>query len=193
MRSTIIVAALCAAITSTAAAQGAVVPRPDTLGANFDDAHPGIGTLADYDFLIGKWTYRLQQRNPQTGVWSSVRSASWSASKPHGDEMEEDEFVSILPDGSRAIVMTYRVFDAVAKRWAVQGVGLKRGSWQPGISWSDGKDRFLVQDIPDQQAKVRIRYYAITPNHFQWRADGSIDGGKTWVRDLLLIEATRVP
>jgi len=38
---------------------------------------------------------------------------------------------------------------------------------------------------------TRIRYYAVTPDHFLWRADGSSDGGKTWIRDFWKIEANR--
>jgi len=36
-----------------------------------------------------------------------------------------------------------------------------------------------------------IRSGIIQPNHFSWAADLSTDGGATWVRDYLRIEATR--
>jgi hypothetical protein len=49
-----------------------------------------------------------------------------------------------------------------------------------------------VQENPGLGALTRIKYYAITPTHFLWRADGSRDGGKTWMKDVILIEATRV-
>ena len=70
----------------------------------------------------------------------------------------------------------------------------KQGSpWAPGVSWSDGKDRFVVQTYGTGSDALitRIRYYAVTRDHFLWRADGSTDGGKTWMRDFWKIEANR--
>jgi hypothetical protein len=179
-------------VTRSGAAQKATIPRPDTLGANFDASKPGVGTPGDYDFLVGKWSYIFQARDPATGEYSPARAGTWIGSKTHDSMMFEDEFISPFPDGSRGITMTYRVFNAPKKLWEVQGIGLKRGVWQPGQSWADGRDLFLVQDNPERKMLVRIRYYNITTNHFQWRADGSMDGGKTWHRDVMLIEATRV-
>ena len=39
---------------------------------------------------------------------------------------------------------------------------------------------------------LRIRYYNIRPDAFSWAADRSSDGGKTWVKDHLTIEALRI-
>jgi hypothetical protein len=192
--------ALLLAVARLAQSQAAVIPRPDTLGANFDADSPGQGTPSDYDFLVGKWNYRYQARNPKTGAYTPVVTGVWTGTKSHDSFVFEDEFVIARPDRPRSIVMTYRVFDPVEKRWAIQGIGVQRGVWQPGRSWTDGRDRFLVQDnpatkidneTPEMRTKVRIRYYSITRDHFLWRADGSIDGGVTWLRDVMLIEATR--
>jgi len=73
-------------------------------------------------------------------------------------------------------------------------VDAKQGSpWAPGVSWSDGKDRFVVQTYGTGSDALitRIRYYAVTRDHFLWRADGSTDVGKTWMRDFWKIEANR--
>ena len=184
-----------AAAPHSAAAQQAIVPRPDTLGANFDAGAPGTGTSADYDFLIGRWTYRFQFRDPASGAYGPVRQGSWTATKRPDGPFVADEFTAASPDAvrSQGTVLTYRAYNPARRRWEIQGVGMRRGVWQPGVSWSDGTDRFLVQDHPDRGYRTRIRYYAITRDRFLWRADASRDGGKTWVRDLMLIEATRVP
>jgi hypothetical protein len=39
---------------------------------------------------------------------------------------------------------------------------------------------------------LRIRYYDIRPDRFSWTADRSLDGGKTWERNHLQIEARRI-
>jgi hypothetical protein len=178
-----------------AAAQHAVVPRPDTLGANFDAATPGTGTPEDYDFLIGRWSYRFQFRDPVSGEYGPVRQGTWTATKRSDGPFVADEFTASSADGVRpqGTLLTYRAFNPGRRRWEIQGVGTRRGTWQPGESWSAGSDRFLVQDDPERGYRTRIRYYAITRDRFLWRADGSRDGGKTWVRDLMLIEATRLP
>lgn len=87
--------------------------------------------------------------------------------------------------------MTYRAFDPTEGVWKVQGVNVRRAVWQPGVSWSDAGNRYLVQENPDRKTTIRVRYYSITADHFLWRADGSRDGGKTWMKDVMLIEATR--
>jgi hypothetical protein len=170
-------------------AQRAEIPRPDTLGANFDHTVQGKGTPADYDFLVGTWKFRYQARDPASGNYSPPTVGEWTGKKPFGT-LFFDEFVRMTPNGANPPIMTYRVFNPTKSDWEVQGVALQRGVWQPGVSWSDGKDRFLVQENPERKTLVRIRYYSIEPNHFLWRADGSSDGGKTWMRDVMLIEAT---
>ncbi len=201
MKAAIMLAAVLMLTSGLAAqGQGALISRPDTLGADFDASTPGQGTPEDYDFLVGRWSYRYQARNPTTGTYGPVITGIWTGTKTHDGFVFEDEFVVVGASGTRSTIMTYRVFDPVRQVWAVQGIGVKRGVWQPGRSWSDGRDRFLVQDnpatkidqdSPETRTKVRIRYYSISRDHFLWRADGSIDGGVTWLRDVMLIEATR--
>ena len=180
----LLVVPLCEALS-----QRAEIPRPDTLGANFDHTTPGTATLADYDFLVGKWTTRYQQRDPVTGTYGPVLTGEWTGEKTY-EALFADQFRLDRPAG-RTATATYRAFSSARRLWVIQGVAIQNGVWQPGVSWSDGKDRFVVQENPGTQTTLRIRYYAITNDRFQWRADGSRDGGKTWMRDVLLIEATR--
>ena len=166
--------------------------RPDTLGAAFDDQHPGTATPTDWEFLVGRWDFRYQQRTPTTGQFGPVRTGVWTAGPSHGGAIMEDEFALDAPaTGARNATVTYRIFDSAKHLWAIEGVGTSRGVWQPGQAWSDGAARYVVQDNPATGIRLRIRYYAIEKDHFLWRADGSRDGGKTWLRDVLLIEATR--
>lgn len=43
--------------------------------------------------------------------------------------------------------------------------------------WSAGADRVLIEWYGTML--VRFRYFAITPDHFLWRADATFDRGKT--------------
>ena len=185
--------ALVAAATLPATAQVPDVPTPDTLGANFKHDSVGTSTPTDFDFLDGKWNIRFQSRKSPT-EFNPARAGTWSAHRTHGGLVIEDEFSLVNADGSRTLTLTYRVYNTARKTWEIAGVAAKQGSpWAPGVSWSDGKDRFVVQTYgtgPDALI-TRIRYYAVTPDHFLWRADGSTDGGKTWMRDFWKIEANR--
>lgn len=171
------------------------VPTPDTLGANF--RHDSIGTSGptDFDFLDGKWTIRFQARKSPT-EFNPARAGTWSARRIQNGLVIEDEFSLINPsDGSRSLTLTYRVYNQARKTWEIAGVSAKQGSpWAPGVSWSDARgDRYVVQTYGTGEGALitRIRYYQVTPNHFLWRADGSTDGGKTWIRDFWKIEADR--
>jgi hypothetical protein len=185
--------ALIAAAIAPASAQVPDVPTPDTLGANFRHDSVGTSTPTDFDFLDGKWNIRFQARKSPT-EFGPARAGTWSAHRTHDGLVIEDEFSLVNPDGSRTLTLTYRVYNRARKTWEIAGVSAKQGSpWAPGVSWSDGKDRFVVQTYgtgPDALI-TRIRYYAVTPDHFLWRADGSTDGGKTWMRDFWKIEANR--
>ena len=54
-------------------------------------------------------------------------------------------------------------------------------------------DRYVVQyyGTGENALITRIRYYQVKRNHFLWRADGSVDGGATWITDYWKIEAER--
>ena len=194
MRRLLSILALVAGVSALAGAQVPDVPAPDTLGANFRHDSVGTSTPTDFDFLDGKWTIRFQERKSPT-EFAPARTGTWSAHRTHGGLVIEDEFSIINPStGSRSLTLTYRVYNKTRKTWEIAGVSASQGSpWAPGVSWSDGRDRFVVQTYGtgDNALITRIRYYAVTANHFLWRADGSTDGGKTWIRDFWKIEANR--
>jgi hypothetical protein len=194
MRRLVFSFALVAGAATSAAAQLPDVPTPDTLGANFRHDSVGTSTPTDFDFLDGKWNIRFQARKSPT-EFLPARAGTWSAHRTHDGLVIEDEFSIINPnDGSRSLTLTYRVYNKARKTWEIAGVSAKQGSpWAPGTSWSDGRDRFIVQTYGTGENSLitRIRYYAVTADHFLWRADGSTDGGRTWIRDYWKIEAHR--
>ena len=85
---------------------------------------------------------------------------------------------------------TYRVYNPARKIWEMQGVNTNSGAWQPGLMWSAGGDRLLIEWYGPML--VRFRYFAIEPDKFLWRADATFDRGMTWVRDYWTMEVHRV-
>jgi hypothetical protein len=85
---------------------------------------------------------------------------------------------------------TYRSYHPDRKLWEMMGVATGQRRWAPGLVWSDAQNRFAVQHYGT--TIMRIRYFAITPAHFLWRADQSTDGGATWRLDHWTMEAFRL-
>jgi len=167
-------------------APGSAEASSEAPGAKFDAEAVGRGTPADYDFLVGSWTFVFEQRG-EDGTRRPARTGTWEVRKAHGGLVIED--VWRLADSDDP-TLTYRVFDPTREHWTLRGVRPKTGTWDPGVSWSDGDERFVVQTF-SERLLARIRYYDIRPDGFRWRADGSLDGGKTWTLDLWTMEVTR--
>lgn len=165
---------------------------PDTLGANFPlaDTATKSATPADYDALIGMWHFHFRWRNPD-GTMSDGFSGHWTFEK---------KAVGLIEDRWRAddpaipmhqSLYTYRSFDPKRQLWLMMGRNPDDGTFNPGLTWSDRSNRYLIQHSgPD--IITRIRYYAIDTDRFSWRSDRSTDGGKTWVLDSAIMEATRI-
>jgi hypothetical protein len=195
--SSILLSIVAVATASAQVKPGArVIPLPDTLGANFDvaDSLTGTSEPGDYDFLLGLWTFTFQQRNPQDGTFTPPFTGHWLFSKKDTDgngTLIEDHWRPDNPGATwEAGTWTYRAFNPKKKHWDMEGINTSNGAWQPGTMWSDGKDRVLIEWYASML--VRFRYFAIEPDRFLWRADASMDHGKTWIRDFWTMEAHRI-
>ena len=168
------------------------IPLPDTLGANFAiaDTATKSGTPADYDALLGEWHFRFQPRG-EDGTFYPAFTGHWTFEKKPGGMLIEDLWRA--DDSSESMdagTYTYRVFHPQRKIWQMLGTNTKGGEFALGLTWSNGTDRFAIQRYGS--AIMRIRYLALGPNRFLWRADRSTDGGKSWLLDVWTMEATRV-
>ena len=177
------------------AAQGRVVPLPDTLGANFSiaDSARRSGAPEDYDAVLGVWHFTFQWRQDD-GTFGTPFTGHWTFRKRPGsrvvieDQWRRDDPTRPFDSGT----LTYRAYNPHRKLWEVQGTSTNNDApWLPGIGWSDSTNRYLVQYYPDRVI-IRFRYLGIEPNRFLWRADMSQDGGATWRRDWWTMEVTRV-
>lgn len=174
------------------ASGGREIPLPDTLGANFaaGDTASRMGTPADYDALLGVWEFRFQNRNDD-GTFGRAFRGHWSFEKKPGGMLIEDHWRADNPTQPMGVsTYTYRTFDPQRKHWQMLGTNSLGGEFALGLTWSDSAGRYAIQHYGP--AIMRIRYLAIDPNRFLWRADRSVDGGKTWLRDAWTMEATRI-
>jgi len=177
---------------SSAAGFGREVPLPDTLGADFSvaDSLTATGSPSDYDAFIGVWQFHFQSRNSPNGFGPGF-DGHWTFEKKPGGMIIEDHWRPDDPTSPfGASTYTYRSFDPIKKIWRMVGMDSRQGGFQPGLTWSDANNRYAVQY--NGKTMVRIRYFAIEPDHFLWRADGSSDGGNTWMRDIWSMEAKRI-
>jgi hypothetical protein len=168
------------------------IPLPDTLGADFAiaDTISVVGTAADYDTLLGFWEFRFQPRAPN-GAFAPAFSGHWSFEKKPGGMLIEDHWRADDPSSPMAVsTYTYREFDPERKIWRMLGTNARGGEFALGLTWSDQGNRYAIQHYGD--TIMRIRYFALEPNHFLWRADATTDGGRTWLRDAWTMEAWRI-
>ena len=178
-------------VASVAHAQGRAIQLPDTLGANFAiaDTATRVGAATDYDALLGFWHFRFQTRRPN-GVFDPPFPGHWSFEKKPGGLLIEDRWRGDDPSSPMGEgTYTYRSFDPERKLWRMLGTHSKWGEFALGLTWSDASNRYAIQHYGP--AIMRIRYFAIGPDHFFWRADRSTDGGRTWLLDAWTMEAMR--
>jgi ketosteroid isomerase-like protein len=179
-------------LASASAAGSREIPLPDTLGADFSiaDTNTVVGSAADYDTLVGFWEFRFQTRGPN-GAFGPSFTGHWSFEKKPGGMLIEDHWRGDDPSSPMGVsTYTYRVFDPERKIWRMLGTNARGGEFALGLTWSDSRNRYAIQHYGD--AIMRIRYFALEPNHFLWRADRTTDGGRTWQRDAWTMEAWRI-
>ena len=147
-------------------------------------AHKG-----DFDYLLGDWQFTAQSKEHGnfTGVWSAVRL-------PQGQIL--DEFRALGEDRQTVyLTTTIRAYNAAADRWELVGMEEGNGLQDVGTGRRVGAEVHIEQRFGvagGNPSARRIRYHNIRPDSFSWASDRSPDGGKTWVKDDLLIEAKRI-
>jgi hypothetical protein len=93
------------------------------------------------------------------------------------------------------VTATIRNYNAAADRWELIGMDDRNGLQDFGTGQKSGQEMHIEQRFGvagGTPNTLRIRYYNIKPDSFSWTADQSTDGGKTWVKDFIQIEAKRV-
>ena len=150
---------------------------------------------SQFDFLLGEWTTEVSSKAPGAppryhGVWRAAKTLNGLGIV--------DEY-RVADDSGRIVYagITLRVFDTKAARWTMRYVDElagETGPWAQLVGVKQDAEMRVEQrwQAPDgRTAILKIRYYDIQPEHFRWAADRSGDGGASWVRDYLRIEASR--
>jgi hypothetical protein len=164
-------------------AQASGQRTPEQIAASYE-AHKG-----DFDYLLGDWEFTSDSKEfgKGRGFWSAVRL----------DEGQIlDEYRVVGDEGETYYVTsTLRNYNKVLDRWELIGADAGGGLQDFGTGRKVGSEIHIEQKfgvMSDRPSIWRIRYYNIQPDRFSWTAERSIDGGKTWEKNHLQIEARRI-
>src|SRR5436190_23445172 len=176
----LVIFALAAASLS---AQAPAKKTPEQREALFNQ-HKG-----DFDYLLGDWTFvnTNKQYGKTNGLWSCVKTAT-------GQLLDEYRLVDDK-GATFYVTSTIRNYNAQADRWELIGMDSANGLQDFGTAQKVGGEMHIEQRFGvagGTPNTLQIRYYNIKPDSFSWAADRSDDGGKTWTKDAILIEAKRV-
>lgn len=156
---------------------------PEQIRASFE-AHRG-----DFDYLLGDWEFTSVSREygPGRGFWSAVRL----------DEGQILDEYRVTGDSGQTyyVTTTFRNYNSVMDRWELVGADAGTGLQDMGTARRVGAEMHVEQRFGvayGEPSLWRIRYYDIRPDRFSWAADRSTDGGTTWDREYLTIEARRI-
>ena len=156
---------------------------PEQMDALFEQ-HKG-----DFDYLLGDWQFTAdsKEHGKYGGFWSAVKLAE-------GQIL--DEFRVGGDNGETYYVTTsLRNYNKFADRWELIGADAGTGTQDFGTARRVGTEMHIEQKFgvaSGRPAIMKIRYYNIEKDRFSWAADRSTDGGKTWVKNHLQIEARRI-
>ncbi|MEX2109602.1 MAG: hypothetical protein WD802_03265 [Gemmatimonadaceae bacterium] len=189
MRRTILLlaaGALIAAVTSALplSAQVANQPTQEQLKARYE-AHQ-----ADFDYLLGDWEFSADSKEfgKGRGFWSAVRLAEGA--------QVLDEYRVVGDSGETYYASsTLRGYNAHLDQWELVSAEQGSGLQSTGTARKVGAEMHIEQKfgvLTPKPSLWRIRYYDIRRDRFSWAADRSTDGGKTWEKNHLQIEARRI-
>lgn len=143
----------------------------------------------DFDYLLGDWEFTAENGDygKIRGYWSAVRL-------PGGQIMDEYRVVG-PKDETYYVTTTFRAYNAGLDRWELIGMDGGGGLQDFGTARRDGDEMHIEQRFGVSglyPSFWKIRYHNIRPDAFSWRADRSLDDGKTWARDYQKLEARRI-
>jgi hypothetical protein len=147
------------------------------------------GAEKEFDYLLGDWEFTSEDKEhgKLRGYWSAVKLAE-------GQILDEYRVVGDKGE-TYYVTNTLRNYNKFLARWELIGSEPGGGLQDFGTGKRVGNEMHIEQTFgvaSGRPSMMRIRYYDIRPDAFSWAGDRSSDGGKTWVRNHLTIEARRI-
>lgn len=144
-----------------------------------------------FDFLIGDWDVQATKFDPDGATLARYR-ATWCAKYLNDGRMLMDNFQALAPDGRPiSAFVTLRTYSMESRRWEMAGLGAMQTAaaveWYG--TWTDGEMHVIAsgEDPSGRLVQTRIRFSDITPEHFLWTSECSVDGGTSWARTAALV------
>ncbi len=143
---------------------------------------------AQLNFLIGEWDCIQKVKladgsfRDQTALWKAYYSLN-------GFAIQDEWYGSGGYQGS-----TWRSYDPNSQQWVMTYMQANSSThWLMRGQFRDGEfhAEFNGETPAGQTFRQRIRFYNIAEDRFSWAADRTFDEGKTWIEDVMLIEAKR--
>ena len=154
---------------------------------------------SQFNFLIGQW--ELSVKPKATSLAARIHGVpklqgTWKAWRALEGWGIEDEMRIVDASGNpRSLLHSVRIFDPAARHWRVSALDVYRtSSTTTSTQWQGTEMRSLPQEslADGKPARSRTRITHITANSFRYHQDHSTDGGRTWIEDMLVIDAKRV-
>ena len=151
------------------------------------------------DAHVGQWdlVVRPAATSLATRIHGAPRlSGTWKAWRAFDGFGVEDE-LRIVDGSGNPITLGHavRVYDPAARRWAISGLDVYRSRFTSSTAtWTAG-EMVVTGASTDQEGNpitVRTRFFEIAPAGFRMEQDRSTDGGRTWAKATLKVEAKRV-
>jgi hypothetical protein len=154
--------------------------------------------LSQFAFLIGSWRCDVRVKATD-GPWQEYR-ATWVGRYILDGYAIADEYRMINEAGELIVHgMNFRSYSVDRRTWVMRWLDATRSSWVElgperlgGVRVSQETITFNLVDIFAPDAISRVTFSNISPDHFTWREDKSLDQGRTWT-EFVVIDAHRVP
>jgi hypothetical protein len=179
------------------------VGREDAHIMSSDTAYSGPNPkappeLSQFAFLIGSWRCDVRVKATD-GPWQKYR-ATWVGRYILDGYAIADEYRMINEAGELIVHgMNFRSYSVERRTWVMRWLDATRSSWVElgperlgGVRVSQETITFNLVDIFAPDAISRVTFSNISPDHFTWREDKSLDQGRTWT-EFVVIDAHRVP
>ena len=137
--------------------------------------------------LVGKWDAKIEILD-RDGNWNpSTHKVEWHwYFILNGNAIQDDWIVEKLAaDGSDSTFVygtNIRIFNKDENRWHmgwIQGDARRLATFTA----VNENGKVIMNGEEDSGRKVRVTFFDITDNSFEWQHEASIDGGKSWTVD----------